>query len=126
MALRRLFPNFDEELLKRDGRIGDADLFAHTCAGRFFRSPKIWYPSGRTPEMFVCSRDAYERLLRHLVVNSSSRIRRVAGTVTGLKAYENNPKEIKSVMVSLTSSSGGGGKLSEISAALVVGKPFEI
>ncbi|KLO08766.1 hypothetical protein SCHPADRAFT_944179 [Schizopora paradoxa] len=118
LALRRLFPDFDEELLKRDGRIGEAEMNSYTCSGRFFRSPRVWYPNGRAPEMFVCSREAYERLLRFLVVKYSSRIRRIAGTVTGIKPYADDPQKIESAIVSQSSPTGVN--TSEVSAALVV------
>jgi len=115
-ALRHIFPNFDEELLKRDGKIGAMELSVYTCAGLFYRSPKVMYPDGNVPEMFYCSRDGYERLLRHLVVCSSSRIRRMAGTAIGLKTDENDVTKINSVTVAPSD----GGKTLDIAAALVV------
>lgn len=78
------------------------------------------YPDGNVPQMFYCSREGYERLLRHLVVNSSSRIRRMAGTATGIKTEANDISQIKSVTVAPSD----GGKTLDIPAALVVGKQY--
>lgn len=117
-VLRHLFPNFDEELRKRDGRIGDMELNVFSSAGQFYRSPTIMYPKGNVPEMFFCSRDGYERLLRHLVVESSSTIRRMAGTAIGIKTDEIDGTKIKSVTVAPSD----GGKAVDIPAALVLGK----
>ncbi|KLO08762.1 hypothetical protein SCHPADRAFT_944175 [Schizopora paradoxa] len=115
-VLRHLFPNFDEELLKRNGRIGPMEMNVYSSAGLLYRSPKIMYPNGNVPEMFFCSRDAYERLLRHLVVESSNRIRRMAGTAVGLKTDDMDVTSVKSVTVSPSD----GSKTVDISAALVV------
>ncbi|KLO08764.1 hypothetical protein SCHPADRAFT_931591 [Schizopora paradoxa] len=118
LALRRLFPDFEKELLKRDGKIVEAELNCYTWAGRVFRSSKHWYPEGEAPQIFSCSRDAYERLLRCLVMKSSSRIRQVTGTVTGVKPFADDHSKIEKVVVSKSDSDGT--KLLEIPAALVV------
>lgn len=120
LALRRLFPDFDDELLERDGKIVEAELNCYTWAGRVFRSSKHWYPDGDAPQIFACSRDAYERLLRSLVLNSSRRIRQVTGTVTGVKAFADDHTKIEKAVVSKSDSDGV--KLLEIPAALVVGE----
>jgi len=114
-ALRHIFPTFDNELHNRDGRIGDANCGVGTCMGDFFRSPNVSYPNGGCPEIFFCSRDGYERLLRYLVVGSSTRIRRIAGTVTSLQTDESETKKVNSVAVSLSD-----GKKIEIPSAIVV------
>lgn len=84
--------------------------------GEFFRSPNVSYSNGDCPEIFFCSREGYERLLRYLVVDSSKRIRRVAGTVTALQMDSSGKLRVKSVAVNLAD-----GKNIEIPAALVVG-----
>ncbi len=134
-ALRRVFPNFDNEARKRDlrlvtpishswsdtrspiYRIGDANCGIRTCMGDFFRSPSVLYPKGDHPELLFCSRDGYERLLRSLVLGSSTRIRRIAGTVTSLQTDDAETKKANSVAVSLPD-----GKKIEIPSALVVGE----
>ena len=116
-ALRHLFPNFDDELRKRDGRIGDMELNVFSCAGLFYRNPKVMYPKGNVPEMFYCSREGYERLLRYLVVKSSNRIRRMAGTAIGLKTDDIDVTKIKSVTVAPSD----GSKAVDVPAALVIG-----
>lgn len=87
--------------------------------GDFYRSPNVSYSKGDCPEIFFCSREGYERLLRHLVVESSNRIRRVAGTVTALQKDDSSNTRVKSVTVSLPD-----GNNLEIPAALVVGESF--
>ncbi|KLO08763.1 hypothetical protein SCHPADRAFT_595212 [Schizopora paradoxa] len=114
-ALRHFFPNFDSELRKRDGRIGEANCGIGTCMGDFYRSPNVSYSKGDCPEIFFCSREGYERLLRHLVVESSNRIRRVAGTVTALNKEGSGKTRVKNVSVSQPD-----GDNLEIPAALVV------
>ncbi len=134
-ALRHIFPTFDNELHNRDGRsvapairtksktgnpiyrIGDANCGVGTCMGDFFRSPNVSYPNGGCPEIFFCSRDGYERLLRYLVVGSSARIRRIAGTVTSLHADDSETRKVNFVAVSLSD-----GKKIDIPSALVVGE----
>lgn len=116
MALRHIFPNFDEELQKRDGKIGNMELSVYSSAGPFYRSPKVMYPDGNVPEMFFCSRDGYERLLRFLVVGSSNRIRRMAGTAVGIETDDNDFEKINFVNVAPSD----GGKTLDIPATLVV------
>ena len=48
---------------------------------------------------FFTSRDSYERHLRRLVFESSSRIRTIQGTVTGLQATDSNLENIDLVTV---------------------------
>lgn len=96
------------------------EMNVYSSAGLFYRSPKVMYPNGNVPEMFFCSRDGYERLLRHLVVESSHRIRRMAGTAIGLKTDDIDVTKIKSVTVSPSD----GGKTVDIPAALVAGELF--
>ena len=98
-------------------RIGEANCGIGTCTGDFYRSPNVSYANGDCPEIFFCSREGYERLLRHLVVESSNRIRRIAGTATALVKDESSSKlRAKSVAVTLTD-----GSSIEVPAAIVVG-----
>ena len=50
-------------------------------------------------DTFFTSRDSYERHLRSLVFESSSRIRIIEGTVTGLQTTDSNLGTIESVTV---------------------------
>ena len=68
--------------------------------------------------MFV-SRDAYERILRRLVLSSSDRIQWITGTATGVRVASIDPSKLESVTVRLTDNTE-----EEIPAALVIGMCF--
>lgn len=61
-----------------------------------FRNP---HPKGQTPLQTYVSRETYERILRGLTVNSSPRIRWLAGTVTDMNFAVNDPERLSSVTV---------------------------
>ncbi|KAI5117976.1 hypothetical protein M0805_004909 [Coniferiporia weirii] len=100
-ALKHLFPNLDEEVKKVDGRIGDADFNIHFSGGQIMQPPKDGQRTDDRLQNFFLSRDAYERLLRRLVMESSSRIRWLAGTVSGVNTPEEDTRSLSSVVIRL-------------------------
>lgn len=68
-------------------------------------------------EEFFISREGYERVLRSLVLESSERIRCIAGTAIGVTTAAENANRIDSVLIRTPS----GGEMSA-PAALVIGQ----
>lgn len=68
------------------------------------------------PKCFWLSREAYERLLRRLVLGSSKRIRWLTGTVTGVSASPTDLSVLSAVSVRSSDST-----VEEIPASLVIG-----
>ena len=67
-------------------------------------------------EEFVISRESYERALRGCVLKSSSRIKWITGTATGISVLQNNPDRIESVTIRIRP-----GEELTVPAALVIG-----
>ncbi|KAI5116397.1 hypothetical protein M0805_005865 [Coniferiporia weirii] len=114
-ALRKLFPNADQEVRNADGRIADYEMNVHAYGRPVMKLPRHEYPDGKYPQCFFMSREMYERLLRRLVVNSSKRIRWVAGTATGVSTASGDPSTLSSVTVRTSE-----GVEENIAAALVI------
>lgn len=68
-------------------------------------------------EEFFISREGYERVLRSLVLESSERIRCIAGTAIGVTTAAENANRIDSVLIRTPS----GGEMSA-PVALVIGQ----
>ena len=137
-ALRRLFPNFDEEAKSTDGRwaqftsssiwlrksynktylrsILAGSFNFHTHGGTLF-CPTVDQCTSNSQEIenFFMSRDAYERLLRGLVRKSSKRIKWISGTAIGVKTAPSDTSRVESVTI--RTSNG----IEEIPGTLVVG-----
>ena len=61
--------------------------------------PKPKYLAGDQVRSIFISRDAYERILRRLVLSFSNRIRWVTGTATSVLVAPKNPNVLESVTV---------------------------
>ncbi|KAH8110545.1 hypothetical protein DFH11DRAFT_1620404 [Phellopilus nigrolimitatus] len=101
-VLKHLFPNIDEEVRKTDGRIGVADFNIHLAGGRIIRNPTDDYPDGDCPRDFFFSREAFERLLRRLVIESSPRIRWMVGTAANVRTVKDDQMTLSSVVVRMS------------------------
>ncbi|KAH8117861.1 hypothetical protein DFH11DRAFT_1503246 [Phellopilus nigrolimitatus] len=98
-ALRKLFPDADEEIKSSDARIVPLEVNVHSYGKEIMKLPKDEYPDGNYPQCFFMTREMYERVLRRLVLNSSKRIRSVVGTATGVKTIPGDPTTLSSVTV---------------------------
>ena len=67
-------------------------------------------------EEFVISRESYERALRGCVLKSSSRIKWITGTATGISVPQDDPDRIESVSIRIRP-----GEELTVPAALVIG-----
>lgn len=102
-------------------RIAPYELNLHAFGGHIMKVPTSLYPNGGVTDGFFMSREAYERMLRGLVRDFSSRVQWVTGTVTGLKATkdarQNGELRVESALVRLPN-----GEEQTISGSLVIGK----
>lgn len=100
-------------------RVQDYEVHAYVYGREFLKIPKSTDPNSKTPQCFWLSRDAYERLLRRLVLESSKRIRWMTGTVTNVNLDTKDASVLSSVTVRLPD-----GQERDIPAALVLGLIF--
>ncbi|THH06443.1 hypothetical protein EW145_g4086 [Phellinidium pouzarii] len=115
LALRKLFPNVDEEVKNADGRIAAYEVNGHAFGRPIMKIPMHEYPDGNYPECLFMTRELYERLLRRLVTQSSKRIRWVVGTATGINTVPGDPTTLSSVTIRTPEGNG-----EKIPAALVI------
>ncbi|KAJ7785069.1 hypothetical protein DFH07DRAFT_786608, partial [Mycena maculata] len=96
---RRLWPNFDEELLAAGCRLLPADTQFH-YSGVLPRTPYQDYPVGGLPTTLVSRRSTAQKLLYRLLMQhpTAANITILAGTVRGVVASE-DMRSIQSVVV---------------------------
>ena len=70
-------------------------------------------------EEFVISRESYERVLRGCVLKSSSRIKWITGTATGISVPQDDPDRVESVSIRIRP-----GEELTVPAALVIGSCY--
>ncbi|KAL5511076.1 hypothetical protein ACEPAH_4291 [Sanghuangporus vaninii] len=100
VALKQLFPNFEDEIRRVDGRIAKAEYNLQVSDNpNLIHMPEVVYPNQNYAQCFFVTRESYERILRRLVTGYSNRIRWVVGTATGLIVDEHDPATITSVAV---------------------------
>lgn len=99
--------------------IQDFNVNCYVYGKPFLKLPKHEYPKGDQPQCMFLSRDAYERILRRMVLSSSDRIQWVTGTAIGVRVASIDPSKLEAVTVRLPDNTE-----EEISAALVIGMCF--
>lgn len=98
--------------------INDYNVNLHAFGQQILRLPKHDQKLRKLGlECFFMSRDAYERLLRRLVLNSTKRIRWLTATATGASTVPEEPSILDRVSVRLPD-----GTKQDIPASLVIGK----
>lgn len=98
-------------------RIQEFEVNAYAFGRQFAKIPDDERSTEEFTTSFWLSRDAYERVLRRLVLSSSDRIRWITGTVTGLRTDTKDISALSSVVVRIEA----GNEL-DIPATLVVGE----
>ncbi|KAF7367481.1 hypothetical protein MSAN_00811000 [Mycena sanguinolenta] len=111
---RRLWPNFDAEMIEAGGRFNVGDLQTH-FSGIPLLNPYQDYPSGQFPRTLNIRRASAQKVLHRLLM--SSNVTRLAGTVRGVRATEDRAS-IESVTVRQLD----GSHLSLDDVALVAGQ----
>lgn len=92
MAMKAMFPAFDEEAAKIDPQaVGPCDMNAY-IGGRILRAPYKAY-KGILPRFIAISRPAYETLVRKLVNKYCDNVEFVNGTVTGIQIDVDGPSQ---------------------------------
>ncbi|KAF7331082.1 hypothetical protein MVEN_02448500 [Mycena venus] len=88
-GVRRLWPNFDEELLAAGGRLAPADVQLH-YSGVPLLTPYQDYPIGRFPNTLVTRRSTAQNVLHRLLMQhpTAANITFLAGTVRGVTASD--------------------------------------
>lgn len=141
-ALRTLFPEFDEEMGRRDvrsvfgqthkenyphltnrHRIKAAEFNIFISGGQLNGPDPADYPSGVCPQAFFATRETYEKTLRQFVRRQSN-IKWVTGTVNGLNLASDDLEQVESVAIRKPD-----GSEENIPTALFIGKSnthFEI
>ncbi|KAG8929360.1 hypothetical protein FRC02_005706 [Tulasnella sp. 418] len=117
LALRKLFPDIDREILKSGGRILPANYNMH------YSGVKLLFPeSGDIPETMHLSRASYETILRRLISSGKyPNIQFVSGTVTGVDVSSGGTSQsIPSVIVRPSNATISTSPTHLISSALVV------
>ncbi|KAL5529778.1 hypothetical protein ACEPAG_5765 [Sanghuangporus baumii] len=100
IALKQLFPHFEDEIRRIDGRITKAEYNLQVSDNpKLLHLPEVVYPDQNYAQCFFVTRESYERILRRLVTGYSNRLRWVVGTVTGIIADECDPATVTSVTV---------------------------
>ncbi|KAJ7114889.1 hypothetical protein C8R44DRAFT_795017 [Mycena epipterygia] len=96
---RRLWPNFDSEVLAAGGRVVPADIQLH-YSGVLLPSPFHEYPRCRLPDTLVMRRANSQKVLHRLLMQHSTatRISVLAGTVRGVQPSA-DMSSIQSVIV---------------------------
>ncbi|KAH8116326.1 hypothetical protein DFH11DRAFT_1506179 [Phellopilus nigrolimitatus] len=103
MALKHLAADFEENMRRSDGRIQDAQ-YNILAYGRYtMRLPT----DGKPPQSLYASREAFERVLRGSIMKSSSRIRWMVGTVTGVETSPRDASRLSGVNVRTPSGTKG-------------------
>ncbi|KAF8497277.1 hypothetical protein JB92DRAFT_2987843 [Gautieria morchelliformis] len=114
LAVRKLFPNFDHEVVKAGARVVSADNKFHV-AGVPIEAPRQQYTANNFPTLTSLSRDGFEPLIRRLVLATCPNVKYLAGTVIALVRSESSGDAIDSVRVRSCE-----GEESSISATLVI------
>ncbi|KAL5489740.1 hypothetical protein ACEPAI_4572 [Sanghuangporus weigelae] len=100
VALKQLFPDFEDEIRRVDGRITKAEYNLQVSDNpKLLHLPEVVYPDQNYAQCFFVTRESYERILRRLVTGYSNRIRWIVGTATGIIADERDPATVTSVTV---------------------------
>lgn len=132
-ALKKYFPDFDNEVRNANGRyallwqsirfynadecrIQEYEVNAYAFGRKFLRIPKNDRTNVENPQCFWLSRDAYERLLRRLVLDSSKRIRWMVGTAINVRTNPKDSSILSAVAVRLPD-----GTEQDVPATFVVG-----
>ncbi|KAJ6452014.1 hypothetical protein C8R47DRAFT_1229627 [Mycena vitilis] len=89
IAARRLWPNFDAEVIAAGGRLRPADLQVH-YSGLPRPAPYDEYPAGRLPQTLVMRRSSSQRLLERIFLEhpTSAKTTVLRGTVRSLSASD--------------------------------------
>ena len=101
--------------------IQEYNLHGVAFGREFLKPPKNENPNAKGPECFFLSREAYECLLRRLVLGSSTRIYWVTGLATGVRLDHQDSSRLSSVTVRLPD-----GSEKDIKATLVIGTALAI
>ncbi|THG95163.1 hypothetical protein EW026_g6443 [Hermanssonia centrifuga] len=99
-GMRRLWPNFDNELQKVGGHIAPGDVKPY-FSGILIPAPYTEYEakSQPLPETMFIRRPQLENLLRRLVLGFRSNVRTLVGTVRGLEAKQGPTARISAIIV---------------------------
>ncbi|KAJ6506757.1 hypothetical protein C8R45DRAFT_970444 [Mycena sanguinolenta] len=105
---RRLWSNFDAEMIAAGGRFTVADIQFHYSGIRLL-NPYQDYPPGQFPRMLNIRRSNAQRVLHRLLMQhpSSSKVTRLAGTVRGVSATKDRAS-IESITVHCTGATQAG------------------
>ncbi|KAF8479823.1 hypothetical protein JB92DRAFT_3102191 [Gautieria morchelliformis] len=114
LAVRKLFPNFDHEVVKAGARVVSADTKFHV-AGVPIEAPWHQYTANNFPTITTLTRAGLETLLRRLVLATCPNVQYVPGTVIALVRSESSADAIDSVRVRSRE-----GEESNIPATLVI------
>ncbi|KAF8236757.1 hypothetical protein L208DRAFT_1390284 [Tricholoma matsutake] len=100
MALKKLFPHFEEECGNFDIRVLPADFSPVKTWGHTTPSPFEYY-EGNLPKTMFASRHGIETVLRKCVMgkNDYPNIEQIVGTVTGVKCSPRDPTLLEEVTV---------------------------
>ncbi|KAF8529794.1 hypothetical protein JB92DRAFT_2859630 [Gautieria morchelliformis] len=98
LAVRKLFPNFDHEVVKAGARVVSADHKFHV-AGVRLEAPWHQYTANNFPTTTSLSRDGFEPLIRRLVLATCPNVKYVPGAVIALVRSESSADVIDSVRV---------------------------
>ncbi len=132
-ALRRLFPNFDDEAKKSGIGIVPYNCNAFYMGIPTFCPPENTFPGhgilpkhpnvpeGKIPEILACSRVSLELLIRRLVKETRPEIRFMRGSVTQLTVMTTTPKAVPHEIISVFVRSDQSQAPVRLSAKLVVG-----
>ncbi|KAJ3552545.1 hypothetical protein NM688_g4098 [Phlebia brevispora] len=99
-GMRRLWPNFESELLKAGGNIAPGDVKPY-FGGVLLPAPHEEYEAKhqRLPETMYIRRPQLENLLRKLVLGRPSNVRTLTGSVRGLRVARDGHAHVRGLRV---------------------------
>ncbi|KAF8529996.1 hypothetical protein JB92DRAFT_2859327 [Gautieria morchelliformis] len=98
LAVRKLFPNFDQEVVKTGARVISADYKLHV-AGVPIEAPWHQYTANNFPTITSLTRAGLETFIRRLVLATCPNVKYVPGAVIALVRSESSADAIDSVRV---------------------------